>query len=433
MPILFHRYAKYHETKIYEKVVNNRGRTLCNYILRGTWVGVTEEKGEWYRVVTAGNDGWLKKTSVSSAMGLKMFFVDVGQGDGVLLEIGDERIIIDGGPSDNFKNYLEGWQYKYLIEENEKVHIDKMFVSHFDSDHYKGLIDIINNPAFTIDTIYHNGIARFYTDNDLKKGKIRPAEYNEDLGTVVDDSYLITTFDSFDDLEQLYNNGKGGFQYTFNLFYAAVSNAINQGRLKHLKRLTNKETIWAKTIEEKRFKINVLGPVLTNYHGKEVYKWFDDSSHTRNGHSIVLKVEYGTCSVLLGGDLNSYAEQHLIDFYGDNHPFEVDVAKSCHHGSSDFLTDFMEKVNPYATVISSGDNETYAHPRADAIGCAGKYARGDRPLVFSTELARSVNKGGDILYGMINLRCDGEDIVMAQMKEGNVSKNRSIWNKYSIK
>jgi hypothetical protein len=91
----------------------------------------------------------------------------------------------------------------------------------------------------------------------------------------------------------------------------------------------------------------------------------------------------------------------------------------------------MALVNPFATVISSGDNEAYAHPRADAIGCAGKYARGIRPLVFSTELARSVDlRTKRILYGLINLRCDGTDIFISQMKEKHTGGN--VWDSYKI-
>jgi hypothetical protein len=146
----------------------------------------------------------------------------------------------------------------------------------------------------------------------------------------------------------------------------------------------------------------------------------------------VLKINYGSTSLLFGGDLNTDAENHLLAHFNDSNPFQVDIAKSCHHGASEFTTDFMAKINPLATVISSGDNESYSHPRADAIGCAGKYTRSDRPLVFSTELARSSNVETDkILFGMINLRSDGEKIIMAQMKEAR--KKGEVWDLYEVK
>ncbi|HMF71808.1 MAG TPA: hypothetical protein VK616_10050, partial [Flavitalea sp.] len=134
---------------------------------------------------------------------------------------------------------------------------------------------------------------------------------------------------------------------------------------------------------------------------------------------------------LFGGDLNIPSEKHLLSHSAPNNPFEADVAKSCHHGASEFTLEYMAAVNPYATVISSGDNETYSHPRADAIGCAGKYSKSTRPLVFSTELARSSNVETDsIKFGMINLRSDGKSIIMAQMKEA--SGDGDVWDLYEV-
>lgn len=98
---------------------------------------------------------------------------------------------------------------------------------------------------------------------------------------------------------------------------------------------------------------------------------------------------------------------------------------------ADFTIDFLKKVRPFATVISSGDNESYAHPQADALGCAGRYTRGSSPKVYDTELARSINASNDILFGMINLRSDGKRIYMAQMKERR--SGADIWDSYTIK
>ncbi len=124
----------------------------------------------------------------------------------------------------------------------------------------------------------------------------------------------------------------------------------------------------------------------------------------------MLRLTYGKVSFLLGGDLNIPAEEYLLEHYtGEAVPprsvqdeerlvkkarrvFESDFAKSCHHGSADFSELFLKGVNPYATVISSGDDEPHAHPRADTLGTIGKHSRGRRPLIFSTELARSAKE-----------------------------------------
>lgn len=202
-----------------------------------------------------------------------------------------------------------------------------------------------------------------------------------------------------------------------------------------MKRLTARSSTVPGYSASRDLTIEVLGPVPRRASGRIDWPWFTDSSHTRNGHSLVLKVKYGEHqgkekSLLFGGDLNSESEEYLMEHYGQDNPFRVDIAKSCHHGSGDFKEEFMELTKPYATVISSGDNESHAHPRADAVGCAGKYSRGRRPLVFSTELARSVQSGGDIVYGMINCRTDGDQAVLAQMKESRSTYD--IWDSYEI-
>lgn len=420
------QYAANNEVSIYDKPTP-KGRKIINKLLLGTWMGVVEENDDFYRVVTAGKDGWVKKVDSEDELHLKLFFVDVGQGDAVLCEIGEKRYIIDGGPNANFYNYLTKWQFTYLLNTGESVHFDGLFISHFDADHYACLIPLLLDTRFTFSTVYHNGIARF----NSTKSK-RPVEYDQDLGTTINhdsERFLKTSFSSIADLIALM--AKGGLQPTFLNFAEAVVLAHQQGRIESLQSLTHEDDLVVnEIINEKAFSIKVLGPIKTMVESEKCFKWFEDSSHTRNGHSIVVKFTYGETTVLLGGDLNSASEEHLMNHYGSHNPFEVDVAKSCHHGSSDFTTAFMSRVNALATVISSGDNESYAHPRADAIGCAGKYSRSVRPKVYSTELARSINSSKKVMFGMINLRSDGKRIFMAQMKE--VKTGADIWDSYYI-
>lgn len=414
------------------KEVSESGKGLSknNTILMGSFVTLLDEvKDKWQKVSAFGIEGWIEKAKLGDNCGFKCFYVDVGQGDGALLEIGNGpnvvRILIDGGPSDNLARYLNKWQYRYYLNQGKTVHFDYVFISHFDKDHYNGLIEIINDPHYTFGTIFHNGIAKF------DKKKPSPG-YDTTLGNKIKNGnkeYLTTHFNSLADLNKLQQSG--GIQNLMEKFLYAVNNAYSQGRLKDFKRIdhNDRNSIPSNNINGRDFAIEVLGPVTNQFETGLAYEYFDDDSHTVNGHSLVLKLSYGTRSFLFGGDLNIPAEKHLMNHYNVSNPFEVDIAKSCHHGASEFEPEFMAKINALATVISSGDNESYAHPRADAIGCAGKYSRSKRPLVFSTELARSTNVETDeIRYGMINLRCDGDKIVMAQMKE--VISDGKVWDLY---
>jgi beta-lactamase superfamily II metal-dependent hydrolase len=390
-----------------------------------------EQNGVWEKVTAFGTDGWIAKSAIGDSPGFKCFYIDVGQGDAALIEVGNDqngmKMLIDGGPSDNVGRYLSKWQYKYYFDKSIKVHFDYVFISHFDKDHYNGLIDIINDDHYTFGTIYHNGIAKFN-----KEKESYPKEYTTGLGKKVkegDAYYLTTCFDTIDDLAAL--KAKGGMLDLQEKFLAAVQNAKAQNRLQDFRRMDYQTALPSKKINGKQFKMQVLAPVCSTIGSGLAFKYFDDDSHTINGHSLVIKLKYGKKSFLFGGDLNIPSEEHLLAHYQGENVFKTDVAKSCHHGSSEFTTEFMKAVNPFATVFSSGDNESYSHPRADAIGCAGKYARSDRPLVFSTELARSTNAKTDaVKYGMINLRCDGDKMIMAQMKE--VSTNGDVWDLYEL-
>ena len=173
-------------------------------------------------------------------------------------------------------------------------------------------------------------------------------------------------------------------------------------------------------------------------------------------------LRYRDIRIFFSGDLNEKGEQFLLDRYrGRTGALVADVLKMPHHGSSDFLDAFLAAVNPAVSVVSSGDNEGYSHPRADTLGCLGRNGRGSRPLIFSTELARSprienLNKmkrraerasagtGGSAtaeadaakdrivaVYGAINLRTDGHRIVMCQKKEAPDGQGRE-WDLYRL-
>ncbi|MDR6784532.1 competence protein ComEC [Pedobacter africanus] len=418
-----------------EKGEKKQGK--INRILMGSFVKLLPDETEkWQKVFAFDTEGWLQKKHLINQPGLKVFYADVGQGDGALIEVGGDqagiKMLIDGGPGTNLFRYLRYYQYKFAYNNGQKTHFDLVFISHFDKDHYEGLIPILNDDNFSFGTIYHNGIAKF--DSDKAK---RPPEYNTTLGKKIKkDSkpYLVTTFNTLEDLNRLKDHG--GMQELQQRFLNAVNTAKIEGRLQDFKRLDHKDTFPTREINGQPFAIDVLGPIPTRLSGELAFDFFpnpegsDSESHTVNGHSLVLKLTYGTRTLLFGGDLNIPAEEHLLSHYGAENPFEVDVAKSCHHGASEFTIDFMAKVNPLATVISSGDNNTYAHPRADAVGCSGKYSRSKCPLVFSTELARSTDiNTSTIRYGMINLRCDGTRMIMAQMLESIQGKN-DVWNLY---
>ena len=145
--------------------------------------------------------------------------------------------------------------------------------------------------------------------------------------------------------------------------------------------------------------IRVLCPVVEALAGGgKGLRSLGSESVTRNGHSAMLRVDYGQARLLLTSDLSTTSQRLLLACHGADE-FNAGMARGCHHGSDDIDLPFVRAMAARATVISSGDNEDYAHPRPRIQGASARYGRESLapdgellpPLLYSTELARSVS------------------------------------------
>ena len=429
---------------------------------------ITEGKKEveYIKVRSRRRTGYIKESDMQAERILEINFVDVGQGDGChIVTPNDKHFIIDSGGSDNMYRFLK-WRFNLKTSKNTPPPFT-VVISHSDSDHYQGFGKIFDktegsNQQFTINKIYHNGMVEASGSN------------LDALGTVIkhnDCKYITDLCDTQADYEErLKNITKAGVYINTLNKSAAPKQSLRLG---------------SKPIHDNGgMKMEILGPVAEKIDGKDALPVFDNNKgKTKNGHSVVIKLTIGKLRLLLGGDLNTESEYHLIRHFSGidvahikaqlddkslneaqrqalksqldeavmkaREALEVDIAKSCHHGSADFTSEFLRVLNPIATIISSGDDEPYAHPRPDTLGTIGKHSRGERSLIFSTELARSGKEYIELktekltekkrervvtVYGMINVRTDGERVIIAQKLEKSASsKNWDIhkleWNK----
>jgi competence protein ComEC len=76
----------------------------------------------------------------SQSQQLKIIFLDIGQGDSILIEKGSNQILIDGGPSGQKEMEKLG---KYIPFWDRKIEI--IIATHPDQDHIGGLIDAMEN------------------------------------------------------------------------------------------------------------------------------------------------------------------------------------------------------------------------------------------------------------------------------------------------
>ena len=90
-------------------------------------------------------------------------------------------------------------------------------------------------------------------------------------------------------------------------------------------------------------------------------------------------------------------------------------------------TKFLNATNASAYVISSGDEESHVHPRPDLLGLLGKAGRGARPLLLSTELARTTREREDPKIGTdldtVNAKIEAE---LKMAGDGDATKLKAL-------
>lgn len=454
-------------------------------LIWGDFVRLTgPAKDGWVPVHSRRTDGWMKEKDLQQEQLLEVCFVDIGQGDGALVILPkgggpkDEFLLVDAGETDNMHRFLS-WRFNLRKHPDRVIDFRAAVISHPDQDHYKGFSSLFKSEQFSFQTLFHNGIV----ERGGKDG-LGPTD------TIKGTKYLTEFVREHEQLEALVTDKEvAGSKVYPNMLAAGIKN----GSIQSTQGLAAPTDMHVPGFEaDKPVTIEVLGPRTNEVDGAEMLRYFTDPGKTKNGHSVVLKLTYGDVRILLGGDLNIPAELHLLrEHLGEDVPegaqeleeyldkarqiFQADVAKACHQGSADFTTAYLRAVNPVATVISSGDDESHAHPRPDALGAFGKFSRGERPLIFSTELARSAKeniKSADELrlelkrlierrdsidadspkraaadaaidkllatlersvavYGMINLRTDGKNILMAQKLEAK-RPNGQEWDVHQL-
>lgn len=536
------RWAGYPTAHVYNYKRNSKTKKLglskVKHLLWGDWVKVTDysyAKDPEADLKTAAEKTATGKTpkgmvpvrvrGVSGYMHLEdlqenklceIVFCDVAQGDGALLVTPDDKkYVIDAGVSDNMYRYLK-WRFAGFKGQTD---FDGFIITHPDQDHYFGFNHLVNDKKVSAANIWHNGLVEQFGISSSGKQSASSAALLGKTKTVQGQKYLIDLIETDKDMRDLLKNKNRWIkkktgnpkQYPDLMNSAAAAKSGGKRRFPNIEMLSNQH---GEIHSEGSFlpgygpdntdncSIQILGPVVEKVGSSAALRVFADkpkekttdlnTGKTKNGHSVLLKLNYGSVSVLFGGDLNSSAEMFLLSYYtglpvydstqvrtdqvveAAKPIFRVDVAKACHHGSADFTDHFLETINACATVISSGDKESHAHPRSDTLGALGHHGRGSRSLIFSTELSRSTDefskredspwfqgyeldveakaetdpikkkvlqeaanekfeiakKRNVTVYGAINLRTDGEKVVIAYMLE-KPSKGRR-WDVYTL-
>ena len=379
-------------------------------LLWGDQVKVLEVGTPRSKVRARGKTGYVSSSALGDESLLEMYFIDVGQGDGVLIRTPDGRhIMIDGGfkraSQPTGKNAADFVDWKFFKDYGlTQIHLDAMMASHNDADHYGGLSDLLNVAEIDeldaqdvrVDAFYHAGVAWW----------VNPTSGERWLGpTTPDKKYLTQLMGKRPQvLAALKDDADPKLQGEWGQFLKNVTKAKTlDGTATPIHRLSQvDEYVPGYDGSDGGVAIRVLAPFEIKVGGQPaLHNYGSSASKNTNGNSLLLRLDYERVRILLTGDLNTESQRALLDDYiGTRIEFQCDVAKACHHGSDDVSYEFLSAMRPAVTVISSGDNEGHDHPRPGIVAASATTGyleiNVDRivtPLVYSTELARSLNLG----------------------------------------
>ena len=121
---------------------------------------------------------------------------------------------------------------------------------------------------------------------------------------------------------------------------------------------------------------------------------------SENNDSVVLRLVYGSVSILLAGDIEKAAEDSLV---ASGMELRSDLLKVPHHGSRTSSTEaFLDAVNPRYAVISVGERSRFGHPHSSVVN---RY------------LARGVKRYQTGRDGMVTMKTDGSTLDIRTYKK----------------
>ncbi len=244
---------------------------------------------------------------------LEIHFIDVGQGDAVLIKTPDSRnIMIDAGVDDDA---VTDKVVNYLKDNGVKT-IDYVIATHPDADHIGGFPAIFDN--FKVKFVFRPYIKSDNFKTDRLKDRFNPSE-------------------AF---------------YCDTDVYADFVNSVKKERAEWV--FINADTdISIDYGNDNILKLDFLTPSMSLTEVK-----YNDL----NDYSPLLKLSYTGFSAMFTGDATKLVEKEALTVYPDR-TLDCDLIKVAHHGSATSSSnDFIEAVSPKYAVISCGLNNDYGHP-----------------------------------------------------------------------
>lgn len=278
-------------------------------------------------------------TVVDELDDLIITFLDVGQGDCIIIELPDgKNMIIDSGDNRGDSKDISKSAITEFTEEKNITSFDYLLLTHQDSDH-------AGNMAWVIDTY---DIGYIFRPNNKTSHTASANKLTDEQNT---------------------GNGYVSSSATYGKFMVS---AYNEGCTVEV---FNKNSDFTNKV--------VCGDNTYTYYFDFLTPTSDTISYSDpNNYSPVMLFDFMGTRILFTGDAEEKNLGEYVSTYGDE--FNVDILKVGHHGSKNATTDaFVQAIDPEYAIIQCGEGNSYGHPHAEALNMLSGYD--DDMIIYRTD------------------------------------------------
>ncbi len=330
-------------------------------------------------------------------------------GDSILIKINDYLMLIDGGYTNTFKEFIK----PELIKLNSQaISLNHIIVTHIDKDHISGIIKLIkennNSPFIKIDSIWHNSFKHIkglnpdinFSGKSVQELKINYGLQEELTNTVKDISAVQGSTLASVLLESNYNWNSEFDGKAVSVDNETIINLTDEITLKLLSPSTEKlsalnldwkkelykkgysttedlqefseiafESLIALQKEQKLIKKKDISATSLNIEELAKSAFFEDNA-SANGSSIAFILEYKKKKLLFLADAHpsTIINNLRLHYKEQDFPVYFDTIKVSHHGSQKNTSLELLKLITSQRYVFLTNGKTHNHPAKETIG-----------------------------------------------------------------
>jgi competence protein ComEC len=270
---------------------------------------------------------WWKRKPPPPSSELVVRVLDVGpiEGDSILISTaGGKTVLVDAGDTTKGKVVVEA------LKRNNVQQLDYLIITHPHPDHMGGATEVFK--AVKVLNVIDNGQTPSVPADLVAAQKPQAKQGKKPASQKPSKTATITKY--YDDYKQALSSSGAHYEQ------AAPGTKLDLGNGALL---------------------TILAPSEPLFNRDQM----KTGGNEANANSIVMRLDYGSFSMLLTGDAEDQTEHRMMT---KDLNLQVEVMKLAHHGSKYATSeDFLKRVKPAVAIVSCGAWNRYGHPAQSVL------------------------------------------------------------------